>query len=311
MPPWKKACRRLIGLLDSVVSFAALALMVCVMLLAGYSLWDANQVYRAAEATVYQAFIPTEEDTRSFDELRAINPEVIGWLRVNDTEINYPLLQAEDNSKYVSTDVEGNYSMSGAIFLHCANDPRFTDYNSIIYGHHMEKRKMFGDVGLFAEQAFFDEHPYGNLFFDGKDHGIEFFAFMLVDAYDDIFTLVNPGQQAGSDAAEQAYLDSVYEKAMYVREMDVTTQDKLVLLSTCTSVITNGRHILVGRLTDTVYPEAEEAANLGTGVDRLEESLGVPLWLWILAAGLLLLAILVIILRRHQRSNREEKKHEG
>ena len=98
---------------------------------------------------------------------------------------------------------------------------------------------------------------------------------------------------------------------MYVREMDVTTQDNLVLLSTCTSVITNGRHILVGRLTDTVYPEAEESANLGTGVDRLGESLGVPLWLWILAAVLLLLGILVFILRRRQRSNREEKKHEG
>lgn len=315
MPPWKKACRRLIGLLDSVVSFAALALMVCVMLLAGYSLWDANQVYRAAEATVYQAYIPTEEDTRSFDELRAINPEVIGWLRVNDTEINYPLLQAEDNSKYVNTDVEGNFSLSGAIFLHCSNSPRFTDYNSIIYGHHMEKRKMFGDLGLFAEQAFFDEHPYGNLFFDGKDHGIEFFAFMLVDAYDDIFTLVNPDQHAGSDAAEaleQAYLDSVYEKSMYVREIDVTTQDNLVLLSTCTSVITNGRHILVGRLTDTVYPEAEGSVNLGTGVDRLGGSLGqVPLWLWILAAVLLLLVILIFILRRRQRSNREGKQHEG
>lgn len=309
MPVWKRVCRHAIGFLDGMVDFAALTMVVSVILLAGYSLWDANQVYHAADTAAYIAYVPTPEDTRSFDDLRAINPEVMGWIRVNDTEINYPLLQAKDNSKYVSTDVEGNYSLSGAIFLHCANAPDFTDFNSIIYGHHMEKRRMFGDLDLFSDKAFFDSHPYGNLFFDGQDHGIEFFAFVMVDAYDDLFNLVKPRDQeetAAFDARRQAYLDDIYEKAMYTRDMKVSTGDNIVILSTCTSEITNGRHLLVGRLTDTVYPEAEDPVNLGTGVDQLDEMFGrMPIWIWILLAALLLLIILwILILRHSQKRNR-------
>jgi len=309
MPGWKKVCKHVIGFLDGAVNLAALTLILSILFLAGYSLWDANQVYHAADTTSYIAYVPTPEDTRSFDDLRALNPEVMGWLRVNDTEINYPLLQADDNSKYVSTDVEGNYSLSGAIFLHCANAPDFSDFNSIIYGHHMEKRRMFGDLDLFSDKAFFDTHPYGNLFFGGQDHGVEFFAFVMVDAYDDIFYLVKPGDQeepAAFEAKRQAYLDSIYDKAMYTRDMEVTTDDHIVLLSTCTSEITNGRHLLVGRLSDTVYPEAEDPVNLGTGVDQLNEAAGqIPVWIWILLAALLLLIILwILILRHSQKRNR-------
>ena len=56
----------------------------------------------------------------------------------------------------------------------------------------MEKHKMFGDVGLFTEKKYFDEHPYGNLFFDGKDHGIEFYALLQADAYNERLFSVCP-----------------------------------------------------------------------------------------------------------------------
>ena len=95
---------------------------------------------------------------------------------MNDTNINYPLLQAEDDDTYMNTDAEGKYSLSSSIFLHCANQPDFSDFNTMIYGHHMEKHKMFGDVGMFTDKTYFEEHPYGNLFFNGKDHGAEFYA---------------------------------------------------------------------------------------------------------------------------------------
>ena len=127
-------------------------------------LWDSNQVYQAADARNYEAYIPTEKHTKSFKELQKINPDIIGWIRVNDTNINYPLLQAEDEDTYMNTDAEGKYSLSSSIFLHCANQPDFSDFNTMIYGHHMEKHKMFGDVGMFTDKTYFEEHPYGNLF---------------------------------------------------------------------------------------------------------------------------------------------------
>ena len=85
----------------------------------------------------------------SFEELQKINPEVFGWLNIPDTHIDYPLVQAEGNSKYVNTDVKGNFSLSGSIFLDCRNHKDFSDCNHIIYGHHMQKDAMFGELERF------------------------------------------------------------------------------------------------------------------------------------------------------------------
>ncbi len=307
MPFLRSLAKFILRLLDEVVDFVLLTIIVCMIFLSGYSLWDAGQIYESAQAAQYEAFVPVEGDTRSFEELREMNPEVMGWLRVNDTSINYPLLQARDNQKYVSTDVEGNYSISGAIFLDYRANPDFSDFNNVVYGHHMEKNRMFGDIGLFTQKDYFDSHPYGNLFFDGKDHGIEFFAYVQVDAYDEIF---DPCEE--NPESYQVYLDRIWEIAMYTREMDVTADDNLVLLSTCTTAITNGRNILIGRLTDTLYPEAAEEKFYGFGVDTLETPEGLPLWIWIFTAIILLLLILIIVLtvvQKRRKGRYARKRH--
>lgn len=237
----KKTAKFLVKIVDHMVNFIALLLILMIMFLSCYMLWDSNQVYQAADAKNYEAYIPTEKHTKSFEELQKINPDIIGWIRINETNVNYPLLQAEDDDTYMNTDAEGKYSLSGSIFLHCANKPDFSDFNNMIYGHHMEKHMMFGDVGLFADKEYFDEHPYGNLFFDGKDHGIEFYALIQADAYNERLFSVSSEEPE----AKQAYLQEISDNALHKRNFELTENDHLVLLITCTSDMTNGRNILV------------------------------------------------------------------
>lgn len=298
----KKTEKFIVKIIDHMVNLTALLLVLMTMFLSCYMLWDSNQVYQAADAKNYEAYIPTEKHTKSFEELQKINPDIIGWIRVNETNINYPLLQAEDDDTYMNTDAEGRYSLSGAIFLHCANKPDFSDFNNIIYGHHMEKHMMFGDVGLFTEKKYFDEHPYGNLFFDGKDHGIEFYALLQADAYNEkIFSVC-----ADTSETRQAYLQEIEANAIYRRNIKITENDHLVLLTTCTSEMTNGRNILVGRLTDQVYPEKEKVRNMGTGIDELKEKLNqVPVIFW------LILLIIVLLLIDRILGKRRKKKYEN
>ena len=298
----KKVLKGIIRGLDHIVNFIALSLILAAMFLSGYMLWDSHQVYQTADAKNYEAYIPTEKSTKSFEELQKINPDVIGWIRVNDTNINYPLVQTDNDDTYMNTDAEGNYSLSGAIFLHCANKPDFSDFDNIIYGHHMEKHMMFGDIGEFTKEQYFNEHPYGNLFFDGKDHGIEFYALMQVDAYNETIFNVCPD----TSEAKQAYLLEIIDNALYKRELNITEDDHLVLLTTCTSDMTNGRNVLVGRLTDQVYPEKEKAKNLGTGIDKLKEKMiQVPVIYWIL------LLIIVLLLIDRKLKKKGKKKHEN
>lgn len=298
----KKTAKFIVKIIDHMVNLIALLLVLMTMFLSCYMLWDSNQVYQAADAKNYEAYIPTEKHTKSFEELQKINPDIIGWIRVNETNINYPLLQAEDDDTYMNTDAEGRYSLSGAIFLHCANKPDFSDFNNIIYGHHMEKHMMFGDVGLFTEKKYFDEHPYGNLFFDGKDHGIEFYALLQADAYNEkLFSVC-----ADTSETRQAYLQEIEANAIYRRNIKITENDHLVLLTTCTSEMTNGRNILVGKLTDQVYPEKEKVRNMGTGIDELKEKLNqVPVIFW------LILLIIVLLLIDRILGKRGKKKREN
>ena len=250
----KRLAKSIVSGIDHMVNFIALMLILLLMFLSCYMLWDSNQVFEAADAKNYEAYMPSENHTKSFEELQKINPDVFGWIRINDTNVNYPLLQAEDDDTYMNTDAEGNYSLSGSIFLHCANAPDFSDFNNLIYGHHMEKHKMFGDVGLFTEKK---------------------------------------------------YLQEILDNALYKRNLNVTEEDHLVLLITCTSEMTNGRNILVGRLTEQVYPEKEKPKNVGTGIDQIRKLvISVPVLFWLILL-LLILLILDQILRKKGKKNDE------
>ena len=243
----KKAIRAIHG----IINLSVLTLIVLSSAFAGYALWDTEQIFQSADKSHYTVYKPQEADEgKSFLELQAINDEVFAWLSVYGTNIDYPVTQGPDNMKYVNTNAEGEYSLSGAIFLDYGNSRDFSDFNGILYGHHMEKKTMFGEIGFFAEDQMFDTHLYGNMYYDGVDHGIEFFAFVHTDAYDaEVFT-----PDVG-DELREAYLDGLLAKAMHRRDMDISIEDHIILLSTCSSDSTNGRDILIGRITDRVYDD--------------------------------------------------------
>lgn len=234
---------------DKVITLIFVLLLSFFLVLGIYSVWDSQQIYAAGQSYQYEAYKPTKKSTISFEDLQKVNSDVFGWLTVYGTKIDYPLVQSKNNDTYLNTNAEGKYSMAGSIFVDYRNSKDFTDFNTIIYGHHMEKSAMFGDLEKFFEEDFFNDNKYGNIFFNGKDHGIEFFAFMQVDAFSSIFSTPITGSN------RESYLQSIYDNSMYSRDIDVSIDDHIVLLSTCTENETNGRHLLVGRITDKVYSE--------------------------------------------------------
>jgi len=238
--------------INAIINTAVLTIILLALSFAGYALWDTQQLYHSADKSKYATFKPSAMDGgKSFRELQAINPEVFAWLTVYGTNIDYPVTQGEDNMKYVNTNAEGQYSLSGSIFLDCYNSKDFSNFNSILYGHHMEKNAMFGEIGTFATKKMFESHRYGNIYFDERNHGIEFFAFVHADAYDDAVFAPDVKEEA-----RQAYLDNLLELAVHVRDIGITVEDNIVMLSTCSASSTNGRDILIGRITDTVYEDA-------------------------------------------------------
>ncbi|MDR2360345.1 MAG: class B sortase [Oscillospiraceae bacterium] len=297
---------------NSIVNLAVLVVILLLVAVAVYAIWDSDRVYRAADAAQYAVYKPSaeEEESISFAELQAINPDVFSWLTVYGTNIDYPVTQGANNEKYVTTDAFGKYSLSGAIFLDFMNSSDFGDFNSILYGHHMEKQTMFGEIGLFSAKTYFDDHAYGNLYYDGKNHGLEFFAFLHADAYDSgIFT-----PRIDGDEARQRYLGNLLEKSRYTRDIGVTTDDHIILLSTCSSDSTNGRDILVARITDErcsdpfIVEEKGDTYWQQASVDRQSGIWErVPLWARIGLFAIPLLLIVCVLMNRRKRSKEQRK----
>jgi len=293
-----RAGKTAIKIANSAIDTMVLIVILLLVAIGFYALWDSRQVHSAASADIYARYKPTTENRGlTFEELKALNPDVFAWLTVYGTHIDYPVVQGEDNLRYVNTNAEGNYSLSGSIFLDykCSND--FSDFNNILYGHHMEKNAMFGEIGNFSDREYFDARKYGMLYFDGKEHGIEFFAFVQADAYDRMVYSTN--HTLAED--RQAYLDRLYELVLHERDIGITLNDRIVLLNTCSHFSTNGRDILIGRISDEVFedPFYTEEPEYTRTIFAIDTPLGLwtamPLWAKILVITLPLIALILLV----------------
>lgn len=306
----KKIIRSLSGIVDAAV----LVLLFFVALVALYALWDAHQLYAAADSTRFETYKPTESDALSYDELREMNPDVMGWLTVYDTKIDYPVLNSKrSNDEYLSRNPFGEIEAAGSLFIDHNNSKNWTDFNTIIFGHHMDARAMFGDLDLFLQEEFFNSHEYGNLFYKGKDHGIQFFSMMAIDAHArEIYSV-----PATTEEAKQEYLDYIRSHTKFGRDVEVSTEDRIVLLSTCSEDITNGRFVLVGKILDQGIANpyvVKKERNSGTGVDVyswFDQALQLPVWEWIVILVILIALTYVLWRLEHDRYRRVQDKRKG
>lgn len=225
---------------------AAGLLTVLLLALGGFSLWQDTALrkgaFAGADLLQYKPAAAAVEGPTLAD-LQALNPDVRGWLTVDDTNIDYPVVQGATNMDYVNRDVYGDFSLSGAVFLdsRCAADG--SDAYVIFYGHHMDNGAMFSDVACFTEADYFAAHESGTFTMPGAAYRLELFACLQVDAYD---AAVYTPERYPTDTT--ALLDYIKAQAVQWRDIGVTGQDQLAALSTCSTAQTNGRVVVFGRL---------------------------------------------------------------
>jgi len=234
----------------SVRRIASNIVLVCLLGIAavsGYKVYDIlknyhkdqgayEKVSEAADANEFTGDI-------DFDALAEINSDVIAWIYCEDTKINYPVVKAPDNSKYLTTLFDGSAGGAGAIFADCLTEDPFHQFNTIVYGHHMKDGSMFNNLKLFKDASFAEEHPQMEIILpDGKYH-LQIYAFLNQSADSYIYT---PNV---STTETQKYIDWITAKASYTTAgVTLATSDRIVALSTCAYEYDGARYIVVGKL---------------------------------------------------------------
>lgn len=231
---------------NRILSIIAAIMILLMLLYGGYSLWDTVMVYRGAflSSDLLQ-FKPAEDAVESptLLELKAINPDVQGWLTIDDTHIDYPVVQGENDMEYVNKDVYGEFALSGAIFLSSLDNLEFDEGYHLLYGHHMDNGGMFGDIVEFSQESYFEDHTSGVFYLPDAAYDITLFACLEVDAYDPVV------YDCDSGADRKKLLDYIKKNAVQYREIGVTAADSVMGFSTCAEAETNGRVVVFGRLT--------------------------------------------------------------
>jgi len=294
--------KKIVKTIDKFIDLLVLLFLLSFFLYGAYSMWDTNRVYSQANPAAYIAYHPTREEM-GFEQLRAINPDVFGWITVFGTNIDYPLVQGNDNQRYVHTNARGEPALSGAIFLDFRNKRNFTDFNNIIYGHDMAAGAMFGEIASFEQEYFFESRKFGKLFSGENYYGIEFFAFLAADAHDS--EIYNP--TVDDPAIKQMILQRFLNEAIQYRVLDITIADRLVVLSTCTPTSTNGRHLLIGRLIEEIPEDTFVATHRGQGINGISDISILEIVIGIVFLNMLTVAITLLISKKKKKKETPEE----
>ncbi|RBP64491.1 sortase B [Alkalibaculum bacchi] len=243
-----KVSELILKVANGLISFVIILSLSLAGLYAAYALWDNSLIYAAVDdAQADMLKLKPQEDKPTFDELLAINPDVQAWLTLDNTNIDYPVLQGETNLNYINTDVYGNFALAGSIFLDSRNDGDFYDTYSLLYGHHMDNGKMFGDLSLYKEEAFFKENKTGTLILPDRVYKLEIYACLLVSSSEEAIFNPKRWQDNIDDLLQFADSNALYLNEVAIENaMNSTDGDPQILaLTTCSSEFTDARTVIL------------------------------------------------------------------
>ena len=178
-----------------------------------------------------------------FDSLCSQNQDVVAWLYCPDTVINYPVVQASDNEYYLNRLLDGRRNVAGTLFVDYRNSGDFTDWNTVIYGHHMKNKSMFGSLTKYKKQAYFDLHPVMYLLTPDVNYKINILAGFVTPGNSELYNALNPDEEKKLSLFQSWKNDSTFDA-----ELDSDAENRFITLSTCSYEYRNARYVLIGVL---------------------------------------------------------------
>jgi len=183
-----------------------------------------------------------------FLQLYQLNPDIVGWLQIPGTKVDYPVMQTPGEPEYyLKRNFDKKSSARGCLFVQGEADVFAPSDNLTIYGHHMKDGSMFGQLDKYRKQAYYEAHPY--IYFDTLDgnHTYEILAVFKTTVSVDEGFHYHEFVDADGEAEFDDYVAQCKALAFYDTGVDAVYGDKLITLSTCEYSQTNGRLVIVAK----------------------------------------------------------------
>lgn len=232
--------RKVVRGIDNFIDTTINIFLLLFIIVGSCFLYDSEYVFNHARADM-KRFQMVDETTGETVVVVPDSDEYIGWLNFPETAVDFPVMQGQDNLKYLNTNPYGEYSLSGSIFMDFRNSSDVSDDYVLIYGHHMSGEYMFGALDAFKDREFFETHRLGTLkTVSGKEYELKTFAFLTTDASEeaifDTSTNVSPFRYASQIA-------DIYRE-------DVDKDARVIALTTCKSPTSTLRTVILATIND-------------------------------------------------------------
>ncbi len=178
-----------------------------------------------------------------FVGLKSEIPDVIAWIQIPALEISYPVVQGKDNAYYLQHMPSGETSKNGSIFVDYHNHADFSDKNTIVYGHNMKDKSMFGTLDNYQNKELYQQYPCFYIYIPGY-----VLEYQIISCY--AGRIGSVGYTYGFPEQEdfQVFLEQILSCAGYDTGVNVTTEDRIVTLSTCVNSNRDYRYLIHGKL---------------------------------------------------------------
>lgn len=212
--------------------------LIFIIAVCAYKIYEKSTEYKKADKSYEQIRVEKEEENLydKYEDYR-------GWIKIDNTNINYPIVQGKDNSFYLDKDINKNYLSSGSIFMNYLNHG-FNDENTVLFGHHMRNKTMFAQLKKYKEKEFF----YGDndIVIEVENDKVlkyKVFSAYVTDSKDNYIKT-----NFDDKAQYKEFLEDIKNKSQYKSDIDVNENDKIITLSTCSYEFNDARMVVHGKL---------------------------------------------------------------
>lgn len=185
-----------------------------------------------------------------FEALKKINPDIVGWIRFENMDISYPIVQGTDNDYYLTHSFEKEEIKCGSIFMEAENASDFSDDNTFIYGHNMKDKSMFAKLNQFKDEQIYKENPEFLIYTEDAIYRYSIFSCYVADISWDSFNY-----QFATEDAYGGWLQTVKNRSIYDTGVTPQKDQKTVTLMTCTPSGENYRFLVHGALAEVIQPK--------------------------------------------------------
>ena len=185
-----------------------------------------------------------------YEEFLSENPDLVGWLTIQGTKVDYPVVQkTEDNDYYLNHSFDGSEDSAGTIYVDYRSDIVNPTTNTMVYGHNMKNGTMFGSLKNYLQEDFFKEYRYiqFNTIYEHRLYQVVSVGLSEVAYQDENSYRYYNFIQANNMEEWQEFVDNVNSLAIYQSDVTLEPSDEILTLSTCNSYTEDGRLFIVAK----------------------------------------------------------------